>query len=107
MHTLETTIVITTILMCIFGCIFLELEMFERVIVQREICIKTEEAEREVKEPYCNKKNGFMKLGDEGRNFYHPLKSIVNAKVRSFDPMEKIRMTDQGIELLLELKREN
>ena len=107
MHTLETAVVITTILMCIFGCIFLELEIFERVIVKRAECIKTEEAEREVKEPYCNKENGFMKLGDEGRNFYHPLKSIVNAKVRSFDPMEKIRMTDQGIELLLELKREN
>ena len=71
MHTLESTIVITTILMCIFGCIFIELEMFEKLITQRELNIKTEETERKMKEPYCNEKNGFMKLGDEGRNFYH------------------------------------
>lgn len=145
MHTLESTIVITTVIMCIFGCIFMEREIFERIMVHRELCIKAEETARSMKEPLCEKSNGFMNRGEEGKNIYQPIKILVsgNSKIlihekdfenpfklsflkhhegmfsenrtaytekttaRNFDPMEVIRMTDQGIELMLELKRKN
>jgi len=143
MHTLESTIVITTIILCIFGCIFMEREIFERILVYRELCEKAEVKTRSMKEPYCEGKTGYMTAIEEAKDIYHPIRTLVggNSKIlsssknlknpfklllskerdgmfsadktsyeervlaRNFDPLEIIRMTDQGIELMLELKR--
>lgn len=143
MHTLESTIIITTVTLCIFGCIFMEREIFERIMVHRQLCMKAEQMARLMKEPLCNKQNGFITRGDESKNIYHPIKTLLSGnsrdlsknrsfenpfkleflktqkgmfsedrtayqermKARWFDPLEVIRITDQGIELMLELKR--
>lgn len=82
MHTLESTIVITTILMCIFGCVFMEKEIFARILIQRDLSVQAEETARLMKEPFCEKKSGFLKIGEEGKDIYHPLKAIVNGSTK-------------------------
>ncbi len=118
MHTLESTIVMTTVIACIFGCIFMEIDFFEQNMAVRKLKQTAVEKERLLKEPYGDEHTGMIGIKDLTKGRYGALMSLLRHPLGDYeeregeavfysldDPVESIRLTDQTIELLLEMKR--